>query len=174
MSKNPESPEIGEVFQEPYECETITWEIPNISILHIAQDTEVQSPWFYYKKAVWVLKMCPWKMSPFGNVIEVRIERLHSEIPVHEFLYTIFFKNHKYFSDGSNYYHLKFNFNSKQSVMFFNFVHCHWYSSFYHSSEHRCNDTIALIVKILIKKDAAIGLDFETKSPETCLGEYQL
>lgn len=171
MSKNPESPEIGEVFQEPYECETITWEIPNISILHIAQDTEVQSPWFYYKKAVWVLKMCPF----VRNCIEVRIERLHSKIPEHEFLYTIFFKNHKYLSDGNYYSRLNFNFYNKQSQMFFaDLTITNWYSLFYHSSGLRCNDTITLIVKILIKKDAVVGLDFETKSPETGLGEYQL
>lgn len=171
MSKNPESPEIGEVFQELYECEKIAWKIPNISILQIAEDTEMRSPLFYYKKAIWVLKMCPFV---WNRTVEVCIERLHSEIPEHEFLYTVYFKNHKYFSKGNNYKHLKFNFNSKKSVMFYNVFGYNWYSSFYHSSEHRCNDTITLIVKILIKKDAAVGLDFETKSPETGLGEYQL
>lgn len=172
MNKDPESSEIGEIFQESYKCEVITWKIPIVSSLEISEITVLRSPWFSYKGAIWILSIYP-RGRDFSRSIQVKMERLHSEIPKHNFFYKVFFKRHDNVSYDCCYESIEFN--SDQQIrnlhIFYRGCVLKWYSMFFHNRLYRRNNTITLVIEILIKKEAAIELDSKTKSVETVLGK---
>lgn len=176
MSKDRGSSEIGEVFQESYECEVITWKIPNISSLEISESTLLRSPRFSYKGAIWILKMYPYggKDTDGKKCIQVQLKRLRSKIPKHIFIYKIFFKRHDNVSYDYCYESLEFNSGCQKTNMHIFYRGCvlNWYSTFYHNRLYRCNNTINLVIEILTKKNAEIELNSKTNSLETDLGKY--
>lgn len=176
MSKDPGSSEIGEIFQESYECGVITWKIPNVSSLQISECTLLRSPCFSYNGATWILNIYPygWEDSSGKKCIQVQLERLHSEIPKHIFIYKVFFKRHDNVSYDYCYESLEFNSDRQKTNMnvFYRGCVLNWYSMFFHNRLYRRNNMITLIIEILTKKKAAIELGSKTNSLETALGKY--
>lgn len=160
--------EVGELDQKSINLEIITWKIPNVSSIVFAVDYGVQSPPFSFAGASWILKIYFYGQKKFNSVgyIDVVIERLHSEIEIHDSVCTIYFKNifDKEYKSVSKF----FSFRENQTAMNVAKIMENFQGRF-DKWEKVPNDTFTLVCEIQHEKSLV-----KKKSEEQVSGEYNL
>lgn len=168
VPRNSEKLEVGEIIKKPFECEVISWRIPNFSSLLSSEDNAVQSQLFSYKGAIWNFKMFPYvhKFSKETGFIKIAIKRLLSQIPVHNvffrFLRTDYVGNK---IDGEGKYFIFDSYREQREVIL------DWPDTFDLYKDSRHNDTLTLIFEAYSKKNLDIEMNFNTKSVEENFGK---
>lgn len=167
MGENSKKTEIGEINQDSYILEVITWKIPNVSSILFAVDYGVQSPPFSFAGASWILEIYfLGQSSSYKGYIDVIIQRLHSEIEVHNFSCKIFCKNvfgEEFKPECGN-----VSFHSKQTRITKN-TNIQNIQENYYKWEVAPNDTFTIVYEIQYKKAVV-----ENESAEQISGEYYL
>lgn len=166
-SANSEELQVGEIIKAPFACAIISWKIPNVTSLLNPEYNSVQSPLFSFKNAIWNFKMNPHPNEMGG--LEVVMERLHSQISVHNIFYKCFFKSHSWvLSSGINSQTFVFDSSPEKKS-----VAMRWTTGildFYKT--HRYGDTLTFLCEVYSKKNPEIEIDFDQNFFTGYLSKY--
>lgn len=173
------------IIKESFECEVISWTIPNVTYLLIEPYNAVQSPLFSYKGITWSLKISCCDMPGFPtDCCEIVLECLQDDCRmvghrmkspkalVYNFFCRIFFKGQGGKESDDVKDSIVFNTNhgerSKSRNVRRNYVIP--FRNIY--KKYRHNDTMTLVCELYNKNTSLTEMDFKSKSSDLTLGEY--
>lgn len=153
--------QVGEIIKTPFLYAVISWRIPNVSSLLTPEYNSVQSPLFSFNCAIWKFKLYPYGCTHPNETggIEMVMERLHSQIPVHNVFCIFYFKKHGCVETDIGSHH-SFVFDSSSEKRS---VGRKWSNILQFYKEHRYGDTLTSVCEVYSKRKSEIETDFDTK-----------